>query len=56
MLGFEKDFSCHFHLGPIRILPLFPFPSAPFPRNEKEKYPRGKLHVIVYEWNMKNIN
>ncbi|KAK6129462.1 hypothetical protein DH2020_036796 [Rehmannia glutinosa] len=36
MLGFEKDFSCHSHLGPIRIPPLFPFPSAPFPRNEKE--------------------
>jgi len=36
MLGFEKDFLCHSHLGPIRIPPLFPFPSAPFPRNEKE--------------------
>ncbi|KAG5589162.1 hypothetical protein H5410_039676, partial [Solanum commersonii] len=36
MLGFEKDFSCHSHLGPIRIPPLFPFHSAPFPRNEKE--------------------
>jgi len=36
MLGFEKDFSCHSHLGPIRIPPLFPFPPAPFPRNEKE--------------------
>ena len=36
MLGFEKDFSCHFHLGPIRIPPLFSFPPAPFPRNEKE--------------------
>nr|YP_010898485.1 cytochrome c biogenesis B [Selenicereus monacanthus]WHL55267.1 cytochrome c biogenesis B [Selenicereus monacanthus] len=36
MLGFEKDFSCHFHLGPIRIPPLFPFPPAPFLRNEKE--------------------
>ena len=36
MLGFEKDFSCHSHLGLIRISPLFPFPSAPFPRNEKE--------------------
>ncbi|GJS64996.1 cytochrome c maturase subunit B [Tanacetum coccineum] len=23
-------------VGPIRIPPLFPFPSAPFPRNEKE--------------------
>ncbi|KAF5807166.1 putative cytochrome c-type biogenesis protein CcmB [Helianthus annuus] len=31
MLGFEKDFSCHSHLDPIRIPPLFPFP-----RNEKE--------------------
>nr|BDI13094.1 cytochrome c biogenesis B [Begonia coptidifolia] len=36
MLGFEKDFSCHSHLGPIRIPPLFPFPPAPFPRNEKK--------------------
>lgn len=36
MLGFEKDFSCHSHLGPIRIPPLFPFPPAPFPRNEKD--------------------
>lgn len=36
MLGFEKDFSCHSHLGPIWIPPLFPFPPAPFPRNEKE--------------------
>nr|DAD43493.1 TPA_asm: hypothetical protein HUJ06_001723 [Nelumbo nucifera] len=36
MIGFEKDFSCHSHLGPIRIPPLFPFPLEPFPRNEKE--------------------
>jgi hypothetical protein len=36
MLGFEKNFSCHSHLGPIWIPPLFPFPPAPFPRNEKE--------------------
>nr|QKI32007.1 cytochrome c biogenesis B [Ombrophytum subterraneum] len=36
MIGFEKDFSCHYHLGPIRISPLFPFPPAPFPRNDKE--------------------
>lgn len=36
MLGFEKDFSCHSNLGPIRIPPLFPFPPAPFPRNEKD--------------------
>nr|AQK77832.1 cytochrome c biogenesis B [Lophophytum mirabile subsp. bolivianum] len=36
ILGFEKDFSCHSHLGLIRISPLFPFPPAPFPRNEKE--------------------
>ncbi|CAN6447136.1 unnamed protein product [Victoria cruziana] len=36
MIGFEKDFSCHSHLGPIRIPPLFPFPPSPFPRNEKE--------------------
>lgn len=36
MIGLEKDFLCHFHLGPIRIPPLFPFLSEPFPRNEKE--------------------
>lgn len=36
MIGFEKDFSCHSHLGPIRIPPLFPFPPEPFPRNDKE--------------------
>lgn len=36
MLGFEKDFLCHFHLGLIWISPLFSFLSAPFLRNEKE--------------------
>ena len=35
--GFEKDFSCHSHLGPIWIPPLFSFPSTPFPQNEKEE-------------------
>nr|ANY30639.1 cytochrome c biogenesis B [Ottelia ovalifolia] len=36
LIGFEKDFSCHSHLGPIWIPPLFPFLPEPFPRNEKE--------------------
>ncbi|VAI57688.1 unnamed protein product [Triticum turgidum subsp. durum] len=36
MIGFEKDFSCHSHLGSIRIPLLFPFPPKPFPRNDKE--------------------
>lgn len=36
MLGFEKDFLCHFHLGLIWISLLFSFLSAPFFRNEKE--------------------
>nr|ANY30634.1 cytochrome c biogenesis B [Hydrocharis morsus-ranae] len=36
LLGFQKDFSCHSHLGPIWIPPLFPFLPEPFPRNEKE--------------------
>ena len=36
MIGFEKDFSCHSHLGSIRIPLLFPFPPEPFPRNDKE--------------------
>lgn len=45
MLGFEKDFSCHSHLGSIRISPLFPFLSAPFPRNEKED---GTLELYFF--------
>ncbi|KAI3953327.1 hypothetical protein MKW92_039253 [Papaver armeniacum] len=36
MIGFEKDLSCHSHLGSIRIPLLFPSPTEPFPRNEKE--------------------
>ncbi|RZC91686.1 hypothetical protein C5167_027752 [Papaver somniferum] len=36
MIGFEKDFSCHSHLGSIQIPLLFPSPTEPFPRNEKE--------------------
>lgn len=36
MLGFEKDFLCHFHLGLIWISLLFSFLSAPFFRNDKE--------------------
>nr|UPI48999.1 cytochrome c biogenesis B [Balanophora laxiflora] len=37
MLGLEKDFLCHSHLGLIRIPPLFPFIlPATFPKNEKE--------------------
>lgn len=36
MLGFEKDFLCHFYLGLIWISLLFSFLSAPFFRNEKE--------------------
>lgn len=42
MIGFEKHFSCHSHLGPIRIPLLFSFPPEPFPRNEKES---GKLEL-----------
>lgn len=48
MIGFEKDFSCHSHLGPIRIPPLFPFPSAPFPRNEKEDGTLELYDLSVY--------
>ncbi|KAI3842480.1 hypothetical protein MKX03_035087 [Papaver bracteatum] len=36
MIGFENDFSCHSHLGSIRIPLLFPSPTEPFPLNEKE--------------------
>lgn len=45
MIGFEKDFSCHSHLGPIRIPLLFSFPPEPFPRNEKES---GKLELYNF--------
>ncbi|KAK9082365.1 hypothetical protein Syun_031919 [Stephania yunnanensis] len=45
MMGFEKHFSCHSHLGPIRIPPLFPFPPEPFPRNEKED---GTLELYYF--------
>nr|AJP33425.1 cytochrome c biogenesis B [Araucaria heterophylla]QJH91755.1 cytochrome c maturation subunit B [Araucaria heterophylla]QXE43684.1 cytochrome c biogenesis B [Araucaria cunninghamii] len=36
IMGFEKDFSCHFHLGPIRISPPFPPLPEPFFRSDKE--------------------
>ena len=36
LIGFEQDCSCHSHLGPIWIPPLFPFLPEPFPRNDKE--------------------
>nr|CAJ77657.1 cytochrome c biogenesis protein [Narcissus pseudonarcissus] len=36
MIGFEKHFLCHFHLGLIWISLLFSFLSEPFSRNEKE--------------------
>ena len=48
MIGFEKNFSCHSHLGPIRIPPLFPFPPEPFPRNEKEDGPLDFLYLSTY--------
>jgi len=35
-MGFEKDFSCHSHLGPIRIPLLFPLLPEPFSRSDKE--------------------
>nr|WNR49286.1 cytochrome c biogenesis B [Acorus tatarinowii] len=34
ILGFEKHFLCHFHLGLIRIPLLFSFLPEPFLRNE----------------------
>nr|ANY30641.1 cytochrome c biogenesis B [Vallisneria americana] len=36
LIGFEKDFSCHSHLGLIWIPPLFSFLPEPFFRNDKE--------------------
>lgn len=48
MIGFEKHFSCHSHLGPIRIPPLFPFPPSPFPRNEKEDGTLDLYYLSAY--------
>ena len=45
IIGFEKDFSCHYHLGLIWISPLFPFPPEPFPRNDKES---GTLELYYF--------
>ena len=45
IIGFEKDFSCHYHLGLIWIPPLFPFPPEPFPRNDKES---GTLELYYF--------
>ena len=45
MIGFEKDFSCHYHLGLIWIPPLFPSPPEPFSRNEKES---GTLELYFF--------
>ncbi len=36
IMGSEKDFSCHFHLGPIRIPLLFSLLPEPFFRSDKE--------------------
>nr|QXE43764.1 cytochrome c biogenesis B [Cedrus deodara] len=36
IMGSEKDFSCHSHLGPIRIPLLFPLLPEPFFRSDKE--------------------
>jgi heme exporter protein CcmB len=45
IIGFEKDFLCHYHLGLIWIPPLFPFPPEPFPRNDKES---GTLELYYF--------
>nr|BDC46365.1 cytochrome c biogenesis B [Pseudotsuga sinensis var. wilsoniana] len=36
IMGSEKDFSCHSHLGPIRIPLLFSLLPEPFSRSDKE--------------------
>lgn len=48
MIGFEKHFSCHSHLGSIRIPPLFPFPPEPFPRNDKESSTLELYYLSAY--------
>jgi len=48
MIGFEKDFSCHSHLGSIRISLLFPFPPEPFPRNDRESGTLELYYLSAY--------
>ncbi|KAF7053794.1 hypothetical protein CFC21_061630 [Triticum aestivum] len=48
MIGFEKHFSCHSHLGSIRIPLLFPFPPEPFPRNDKESSTLELYYLSAY--------
>jgi len=48
MIGFEKDFSCHSHLGSIRISLLFPFPPEPFLRNDKESGTLELYYLSAY--------
>ena len=48
IMGFEKHFSCHSHLGLIRIPLLFPFPPEPFPRHDKEDGTLEMYFVSAY--------
>jgi heme exporter protein CcmB len=48
MIGFEKDFLCHFHLGSIWISLLFSFLSEPFPRNDKESGTLELYYLSAY--------
>jgi hypothetical protein len=48
MIGFEKYFSFHSHLGSIRIPLLFPFPPEPFPRNDKESSTLELYYLSAY--------
>jgi len=45
IIGFEKDFLCHYHLGLIWISLLFSFLSEPFFRNDKES---GTLELYYF--------
>jgi heme exporter protein CcmB len=48
MIGFEKDFLCHFHLGSIWISLLFSFLSEPFFRNDKESGTLELYYLSAY--------
>jgi hypothetical protein len=48
MIGFEKDFLCHFHLGLIWISLLFSFLSEPFFRNDKESGTLELYYLSAY--------
>jgi len=48
MIGFEKHFSCHSHLGSIWISLLVPFPPETFLQNDKESGTLELYYLSAY--------